>query len=309
MASELICPDCGGVIGAGPDDARFRCVCSGGGAAADDTEVAVAPPPAAKVCVNCGKDVTGQKRAKDSRGYWCYECHKEDMRKEKGADKPRVRCPDCGRGVPADSLINFDGIPICQKCRAERSEMAKEKRRFRPSVGTKHYDLQEKTHDHPARGLRCPGAADPPEQAARDREPDLTARRPAGTQLFLYDSRVFILDLLSSFSSGGRTRARVPQRLYFKKCFHAAVRDGRKTTTLRRWAARRVKAGGTARSRPGVGWLRVEAVERVVWEELTGADARADGFDSLAALAEAVAKRSIRTTRGTGRRGTGCGSG
>lgn len=78
-------------------------------------------------------------------------------------------------------------------------------------------------------------------------------------------------------------------QLFFKKDMQTAVREGRKTTTLRRWRGARLRAGQNAYA-PGVGWLRVESVEPVVDLALLGdADARADGFDTLAAMLETLA--------------------
>src|ERR1700722_12910152 len=125
MATELICPDCGGVIGGDDFDARPKCQCQMDlSLTSDDTEVeapavqtdpsddSAAPPivrPAApsgpkKICCKCGKDVTNAKRARDTRGYWCWDCHRADLRRERGKEKPRARCPQCGRLVPADSI-------------------------------------------------------------------------------------------------------------------------------------------------------------------------------------------------------------
>jgi len=72
-------------------------------------------------------------------------------------------------------------------------------------------------------------------------------------------------------------------QLLFKKCFWDAIRDGTKRTTLRRWAAPRVKPGGRAYS-PGVGWLAIERVDVVRLDQLTESDAKADGFETLAAM-------------------------
>jgi hypothetical protein len=80
----------------------------------------------------------------------------------------------------------------------------------------------------------------------------------------------------------------VPQIL-FKKEFHAAILAGRKTTTLRRWRACKLKPGDRVRV-PGVGELTLSAVESVQWADLTEADAKADGFESLAELNKVIAR-------------------
>ena len=74
-------------------------------------------------------------------------------------------------------------------------------------------------------------------------------------------------------------------QLFFKKPMQAAIREGRKRTTIRRWKAGRpaVRAGQRVFS-PGLGWLSVESVESVDLDALGDDDARADGFDTAAAL-------------------------
>jgi uncharacterized protein YqfB (UPF0267 family) len=78
----------------------------------------------------------------------------------------------------------------------------------------------------------------------------------------------------------------MPQ-LYFKKPFQILIREGRKTTTLRRWPSCRLVAGDRVYA-PGVGWLQIRGIDEVSWESLTDADARADGFASMKELTEAI---------------------
>jgi hypothetical protein len=73
------------------------------------------------------------------------------------------------------------------------------------------------------------------------------------------------------------------RQLLFKREFLAAIREGRKTTTLRRWKSCRVAAGTTALV-PGVGKLRITSCDRIDLKSLKPADARADGFSSLTEL-------------------------
>ena len=179
----MLCPDCGGVIGIEPGEGQMRCMCKDASAPAahvpaseasvkasklfaripsiadedeedmsgltsdsGDTQVtsssSVIPP---KICCQCGVDVNGKKRAKDSRGYWCYECYKEDLRKEraakKGDNRPKGRCNHCGRMVPVDSLITRSGLAMCAKCRLEEEESGR--KRYKP-VGTTSYSASEK---------------------------------------------------------------------------------------------------------------------------------------------------------------------
>lgn len=72
-------------------------------------------------------------------------------------------------------------------------------------------------------------------------------------------------------------------QLFFKKPLQEAIREGRKRTTIRRWARPLVHAGRQAYA-PGVGWLAIESVEPVELEHLSDADAVADGFETRSGL-------------------------
>jgi hypothetical protein len=78
-------------------------------------------------------------------------------------------------------------------------------------------------------------------------------------------------------------------QLFFKKPLQLAIREGRKRTTIRRWPPERpgLRAGQRVFS-PGLGWLSIEAVEPVDLEALGEDDARADGFDTAAALRQVL---------------------
>ena len=65
--------------------------------------------------------------------------------------------------------------------------------------------------------------------------------------------------------------------LLFKKKFLPAIREGRKTQTIRLWKYRRMRAGQRSYI-PGVGYIRVTAVDEVQLDALTDADAVPDGF-------------------------------
>src|SRR5579872_5735862 len=78
-------------------------------------------------------------------------------------------------------------------------------------------------------------------------------------------------------------------QILFKREFKDAIRKGIKTTTLRRWKSRRVRAGSRAHS-PGIGWLNILSCEKVDLKDLTAADARADGFKSLKDLLNTLAQ-------------------
>jgi len=75
--------------------------------------------------------------------------------------------------------------------------------------------------------------------------------------------------------------------LLFKKQFLPAIRAGRKTQTIRLWKQRRMRSGQESYI-PGAGYIDVEAVEEVELKDLDDADARADGFESAAALQAAL---------------------
>ena len=66
--------------------------------------------------------------------------------------------------------------------------------------------------------------------------------------------------------------------LLFKKKFLPAIRRGEKTQTIRLWKHRRLKAGQRSYI-PGVGPIRVTAVDQIDLGQLGEEDARADGFN------------------------------
>ncbi len=76
--------------------------------------------------------------------------------------------------------------------------------------------------------------------------------------------------------------------LLMKKIFFDVIRRGGKTTTLRYWRGRRLRAG-QVHTVPGLGKVRIESVRPVELSELTDADAAADGFETLAQLTETLA--------------------
>lgn len=71
--------------------------------------------------------------------------------------------------------------------------------------------------------------------------------------------------------------------LLFKKKFLPAIRTGEKTQTIRLWPWRRMRAGQRSYI-PGVGYIRIDAVDEVRLEQLTDADAIPDGFPTAEAL-------------------------
>src|ERR1700733_12787933 len=89
---QLICPDCGGIVGAREaTDEGQPCTCfiESANAARPGMVTATSVPdlsPAAmsptgevqKICIKCGLDITHKGRIKDSRGYMCVACSKEE---------------------------------------------------------------------------------------------------------------------------------------------------------------------------------------------------------------------------------------
>lgn len=71
--------------------------------------------------------------------------------------------------------------------------------------------------------------------------------------------------------------------LLFKKKFLDAIRSGEKTQTVRLWKHRMMKIGQRSYI-PGIGYIRITAVDEVQLEELTDADAVPDGFPTADAL-------------------------
>jgi hypothetical protein len=150
MSTVIHCPDCGGVVGATQvTDAGPPCRCFGGadlngnGGPPDPsgTQVLDSPATQQKICCRCGKDLNGKKRLRDSEGYWCVDCHRADKREHLPSG---VRCPSCGRTVAEDSLSNYDGERICNRCVKEKRELKKAtEKKFKVVDGQK-FDAYEK---------------------------------------------------------------------------------------------------------------------------------------------------------------------
>lgn len=77
--------------------------------------------------------------------------------------------------------------------------------------------------------------------------------------------------------------------LLFKKKFLDAIRKGRKTQTIRLWKHRQMRAGQRSYI-PGVGYIRITAVDEVELDALTDADAQPDGFETAEALRSELAR-------------------
>ena len=144
MSVELVCPDCGGYIGATGTDGRKPCNCFKDSNGGKSDTVAIESPVRADVsastkrCITCGKDVTGHRRVKDSRGYMCYACAKEEMAAEKVGTVP---CAECGRRVRPEGLVAFGSIKICKRCHNDHKD---QKKRSVKKIATRHYEMHEK---------------------------------------------------------------------------------------------------------------------------------------------------------------------
>jgi hypothetical protein len=77
--------------------------------------------------------------------------------------------------------------------------------------------------------------------------------------------------------------------LLFKKKFMPAIRSGEKTQTIRLWKNRRMRAGQRSYI-PGIGHIRLTAVDEVDLAQLTDADARPDGFATADELRDEIAR-------------------
>lgn len=77
--------------------------------------------------------------------------------------------------------------------------------------------------------------------------------------------------------------------LLFKKHFLEAIRQGTKTQTIRLWKYRRMRAGQRSYI-PGVGPIRIVAVDEVELAQLTDADAVPDGFATAEELRSEIAR-------------------
>jgi hypothetical protein len=133
MVEELLCPDCGGVVGATQTTAAGPpCSCFAGMATTTtakssgdtDTDMPVAPVLPQKICVICGKDVAGHRRIRETRGYLCLDCAKEEEKRDANG---RVRCKVCGRMVKDEVMEAYEGTKMCPKCHRERVDMQKTK--------------------------------------------------------------------------------------------------------------------------------------------------------------------------------------
>lgn len=140
---ELVCPDCGGKIGAQPGDGHKPCRCfiemkpkSAPAPIAAPVDHP-APDAAKKLCRVCGKDLTGKPRLKDDKGYLCRSCADEVDE----AEADLMKCPECERRLKSEAFVNYRGTMICRKCNAFHQENDKLKV---GKVDLKHHDEHAK---------------------------------------------------------------------------------------------------------------------------------------------------------------------
>ena len=150
MSKHLLCPDCGGIIGATETtDEGHPCECFGGAGEdrLSDTDRIDSPFPGgdpgtaaavSKICFTCGNDTTGHRRIKDSRGYQCYPCAKAERRQEVG---DTVKCRECGRRVRERSLREYEGMKICGRCVEHHRDVKKKSVR---KVATHSFERHER---------------------------------------------------------------------------------------------------------------------------------------------------------------------
>lgn len=132
MSDQVICPDCGGVIGASETDGVKVCHCRPvdyhpDPKLADQTESQLRSqqaliPVAEKICRICGKDLSGHRRLKDRYGYICLDC---DRKEKQAAEQGLVSCGECGKKLKPEGLIDYHGTRICRKCFADHQEVSK----------------------------------------------------------------------------------------------------------------------------------------------------------------------------------------
>lgn len=100
-----ICQTCGGMLHALTPGARL-CRCG------QATE-------RAKVCCQCGKDLSGHTRYHDHTGaYWCRSCREHEKRSAKSI---RVFCEDCHKRIDGTKVDPYDGRTLCGACARERA--------------------------------------------------------------------------------------------------------------------------------------------------------------------------------------------
>lgn len=138
MQTTVFCPDCGGVLAGDRQPEQKPCTCEIG----PETPKPGMPDPVkrAKVCCQCGKDLEGKKRFKDSLGYWCEACHYTEKKQETAGHVP---CDSCGRYIAPAKLNEYENLKICTRCLRERKDALKKVRRP-VAFGSEHREYERK---------------------------------------------------------------------------------------------------------------------------------------------------------------------
>ena len=72
-----------------------------------------------KICIKCGRDVTGAPRMKDHEGkYWCVPCGEADRRHQ--AHASGGICEGCGESFNKALLLDIAGQSLCPPCRKKK---------------------------------------------------------------------------------------------------------------------------------------------------------------------------------------------
>ena len=72
-----------------------------------------------KICVKCGRDVSGIARMKDHNGkYWCVPCGEADRRHQ--AHENGGICESCGESFSRAQLLDITGQHLCPRCRKQK---------------------------------------------------------------------------------------------------------------------------------------------------------------------------------------------
>ena len=97
-----------------------------------------------KVCCQCGKSVSGQKRFKDAQGrYWCYECGVEDHVRKHPEDG--IACATCGGKFAPSQLTEIDDDVYCETC-ATKLKQQKKREQARIHAAEEEARAAEKRH-------------------------------------------------------------------------------------------------------------------------------------------------------------------
>lgn len=138
METTVFCPDCGGVLAGERQEGQKPCTCD----MRPEAPKPGMPDPGEKrrVCCQCGKDLEGKKRFKDSLGYWCEACHYSEKKQAMANHTP---CDSCGRYVETHKLVDYENIKLCSRCVKERKRASRKLRRP-VSFGAEHHEHEKK---------------------------------------------------------------------------------------------------------------------------------------------------------------------